>query len=68
MASVSLSPNSITPIDIDSYTIHHSNNPSTILVTFLLTRDNYGLWSHVVTMALRAEKKNLDLLMGPSQL
>ncbi|KAI3450135.1 hypothetical protein Pfo_006800 [Paulownia fortunei] len=28
------------------YTIHHSYSPSAILVTPLLTGDNYGSWSH----------------------
>ena len=57
MTFVFLSPNSITPIDIDSYTIDYSNSPSTILITPLLTRDNYGSWICVVTMALHAKKQ-----------
>ncbi|PNX86834.1 hypothetical protein L195_g042916 [Trifolium pratense] len=38
-------------------------NPSTVLVTPLLTGDNYGSWSRAAKMALRAQKKNLVLLM-----
>ncbi|KAJ0079612.1 hypothetical protein Patl1_23091 [Pistacia atlantica] len=45
------------PIKTDPYAIHHSDSPSTILVTPLLTVDNYGPWSHVVTMALCAKSK-----------
>lgn len=41
----------------DPCVIHHSNNPSTVLVTLLLTGDNYGSWSHAVTMALLAKNK-----------
>lgn len=39
-------------ITIRPYAIHHSNSPSIILVTSLLTGDNYGSWSRAVTMAL----------------
>ncbi|PNX60434.1 hypothetical protein L195_g051928 [Trifolium pratense] len=41
----------------DPCVIHHSDNPSTVLVTPLLTGDNYGSWSRAVTMALRAKKQ-----------
>lgn len=41
----------------DPCVIHHSDNPSTVLVTPLLTGDNYGSWSRAVTMALRAKNK-----------
>ncbi|XP_012845762.1 PREDICTED: uncharacterized protein LOC105965741 [Erythranthe guttata] len=51
------SSSSPTPIITDLYTIHHSNSPSTILVTSLLTGDNYGSWSRAVRMALRAKNK-----------
>ncbi|XP_012851492.1 PREDICTED: uncharacterized protein LOC105971187 [Erythranthe guttata] len=51
------SSSSPTPIITDLYTIHHSDSPSTILVTPLLTGDNYGSWSRAVTMALRAKNK-----------
>ncbi|KAI9160686.1 hypothetical protein LWI28_010652 [Acer negundo] len=53
----SSSPQSSTPMKTDPYAIHHSNSPSTVLVTPLLTRDNYGSWSRVVTIALRAKSK-----------
>ena len=45
------------PIKQDPYAIHHSNSPPTVLVTPLLTGDNYGSWSRVVRMALRAKSK-----------
>jgi hypothetical protein len=41
----------------DPCVIHHSDNPATVLVTPLLTVDNYGSWSRAVTMALRAKNK-----------
>ncbi|KAI9162265.1 hypothetical protein LWI28_025591 [Acer negundo] len=37
------------------YVIHHSDSPSTALVTPLLIGDNYGSWSRAVTKALRAK-------------
>src|SRR4051812_37073799 len=37
--------------------MHHSDNPSVMLVTPLLSGDNYGSWSRAVTMALRAKSK-----------
>jgi hypothetical protein len=43
--------------NIDPLAIHHSDNPATVLVTPLLTVDNYGSWSRAVTMALRAKNK-----------
>ncbi|XP_073298324.1 uncharacterized protein [Primulina huaijiensis] len=46
-----------TPIKTNSYAIHHSDSPSTILVTPLLIGDNYGSWSRAITMALRAKNK-----------
>ena len=50
-------PQSSIPIKIDPYAIHHSDSPSIILVTPLLTGGNYGSWSRIVTMALRAKSK-----------
>ena len=50
-------PKTSTITKTDPYAIHHSNSPSTILVTPLLTGDNYGSWSHAITMALRAKSK-----------
>lgn len=41
----------------DPYSIHYSDSPSTILVTPLLTGDNYRSWSHAITIALRAKSK-----------
>jgi hypothetical protein len=41
----------------DPCVIHHSDNPATVLVTPLLTVDNYGSWSRAVTMTLRAKNK-----------
>nr|KYP38660.1 hypothetical protein KK1_040091 [Cajanus cajan] len=45
------------PITPNPCIIHHSDSPSTILVTPLLKGDNYGSWSRAVTMALRAKNK-----------
>ncbi|TYK13551.1 hypothetical protein E5676_scaffold299G00270 [Cucumis melo var. makuwa] len=39
------------------YAIHHSNNPTTVLITSLLTGDNYGSWCCAITMVLRAKRK-----------
>lgn len=46
-----------TPAVSFPYAIHHSDSPSTILVTPLLTGDNYGTWNRAITMALRAKNK-----------
>ncbi|CAJ2657314.1 unnamed protein product [Trifolium pratense] len=48
---------SATTSNTDPCVIHHSDNPATVLVTPLLTVDNYGSWSRAVTMALRAKNK-----------
>lgn len=48
---------SITTSNTNPCVIHHSDNPSTALVTYLLTGDNYGSWSHTVTMALHVKNK-----------
>ncbi|KAJ0970763.1 hypothetical protein J5N97_018722 [Dioscorea zingiberensis] len=45
------------PARSDPYSIHHSDSPSTVLVTPLLTGDNYGSWNRAITMALRAKSK-----------
>ncbi|KAI3842689.1 hypothetical protein MKX03_027353 [Papaver bracteatum] len=42
---------------VDPYFIHHSDNPSTSLVTPVLSGDNYGTWIRAITMALRAKNK-----------
>ena len=57
ITSPSSSPQSSIPIKIDPYVIHHLDSSSTILVTSLLTGDNYGPWSRVMTMALRTKSK-----------
>ncbi|KAI9165064.1 hypothetical protein LWI28_006873 [Acer negundo] len=44
-----------TLIKTNAYTTHHSDSPSIILVTPLLSGDNYGPWNRAVTMALRAK-------------
>ena len=36
---------------------HHSDNPSTVLVTPLLIGDNYDSWSLAVTMELHTKKQ-----------
>ncbi|XP_073278715.1 uncharacterized protein [Primulina huaijiensis] len=59
-----------TPIKTNFYAIHHSDSPSTILVTPLLTGDNYGSWSRAITMVLRAKNKLIfvdDSLPVPSE-
>jgi hypothetical protein len=48
---------STTTSNTDPCVIHHSDNPATVLITPLLTVDNYGSWSRTVTMALRAKKQ-----------
>lgn len=45
------------PINAETYAIHHFDSPSTFLVSPLLTGDNYGSWSRAITMALRAKNK-----------
>ena len=50
-------PQSSNPIKQDPYAIHHADSPPTVLVTPLLTGDNYGSWSCAVRMALRAKSK-----------
>ncbi|KAJ9551410.1 hypothetical protein OSB04_015455 [Centaurea solstitialis] len=47
----------------DPFTIHHSDNPTAILVTPHLSGDNYGSWSRAMTMALRA-KNTLGFVNG----
>ncbi|KAG5526144.1 hypothetical protein RHGRI_032430 [Rhododendron griersonianum] len=41
----------------DPYFIHHSDNPTAVLVSPLLSGDNYGTWLRAMTMALRAKNK-----------
>ncbi|XP_059669240.1 uncharacterized protein LOC132314384 [Cornus florida] len=41
----------------DPFIIHHSDNPTAILVSPLLSGDNYGTWCRAMTMALRAKNK-----------
>lgn len=44
-------------VSSNPYVIHHSDSPSTVLVTPHLTGDNYGSWCRALTMALRAKSK-----------
>ncbi|KAK0571555.1 hypothetical protein LWI29_018033 [Acer saccharum] len=44
-------------ITLDPFLIHHSNNPTAVLVSLVLSGDNYGTWSCAITMALRAKNK-----------
>ncbi|KAK0596272.1 hypothetical protein LWI29_014234 [Acer saccharum] len=46
-----------TLIKTNAYTTHYSDSPFIVLVTPLLSGDNYGPWSRAVTMALRAKSK-----------
>ncbi|XP_059636064.1 uncharacterized protein LOC132278280 [Cornus florida] len=41
----------------DPFSIHHSDNPTAVLVSPPLNGDNYGSWLHAITMALRAKNK-----------
>ncbi|KAL7607992.1 hypothetical protein Lser_V15G10096 [Lactuca serriola] len=41
----------------DPYFIHHNDNPGTILVSQILTRDNYASWSRSLKIALLAKNK-----------
>ncbi|XP_039135772.1 uncharacterized protein LOC120273204 [Dioscorea cayenensis subsp. rotundata] len=41
----------------DPYAIHHSNNPTAVLVQPFLTGDNHASWSRAMTLALRAKSK-----------
>ncbi|KAI9162245.1 hypothetical protein LWI28_025312 [Acer negundo] len=44
-------------ITIDPFLIHHFDNPTAVLVSPVLSGDNYGTWSRAITMALRAKNK-----------
>lgn len=55
--STTQSSGSITIIKTDPYAIHYSNSPSTVLITPLLTGDNYDSLSRAAAMALRAKRK-----------
>ncbi|KAI9192805.1 hypothetical protein LWI28_027932 [Acer negundo] len=44
-------------ITLDPFLIHHSDNPTAVLVSLVLSADNYGTWSCAITMALRAKNK-----------
>ncbi|KAL5823137.1 hypothetical protein ACOSQ3_021087 [Xanthoceras sorbifolium] len=63
MSATNITPSSSPPIKTDPNVIHYSTSPSTVLVTPLLTRDNYVSWSRAVTMALHAKSK-LDFVDG----
>ncbi|XP_059433814.1 uncharacterized protein LOC132166964 isoform X2 [Corylus avellana] len=41
----------------DPHYVHHSDSPTMVLVTPLLSGDNYGTWIRAITMALRAKNK-----------
>ncbi|KAI9198076.1 hypothetical protein LWI28_009683 [Acer negundo] len=38
--------------------LHHSDQPGLILVTQLLTQDNYPIWSHAMLMAFTTKSKD----------
>ena len=42
---------------LNSNFFHHSTGPRTILVSQLLTRDNYASWSQALTIALLVKNK-----------
>lgn len=44
-------------IKADANDIHHSDSPSNVLVTSLLTGDNYGSWNRAMSVALRVNSK-----------
>lgn len=37
--------------------LHHDDNPGTVLVSWLLTGENYSTWSRSIAMALNAKNK-----------
>ena len=41
----------------DVFLVYPSDSPTTVLVSPLLTGDNYGTWVRAMTMALRAKNK-----------
>lgn len=41
----------------DVFLVHPSDSPTAVLVSPLLTGDNYGTWVRAMTMALRAKNK-----------
>lgn len=41
----------------DLYYIHHSDNPGTLMVTEILTGENYASWSRSMTIALSVKNK-----------
>ncbi|XP_028112449.1 uncharacterized protein LOC114310605 [Camellia sinensis] len=41
----------------DRFLVHHSDSPTAVLVSPLLSRDNYGTWIHAMTMVLRTKNK-----------
>lgn len=53
MASISLNMGNFATL----YYLQHSNLPSTMLVSHVLTGDNYHTWSRLMQMALKAKKK-----------
>lgn len=53
----SASTNSVIEDPSSPYFLHHSDNPSTILVTHLLSGPNYNTWARSVVMALTAKNK-----------
>ena len=51
---------------ISPYFLHHSDNLGTLLVSQVLTGDNYPTWSRAITMAFEA-KNNLGFVDGRSK-
>lgn len=56
-SSVNPSSSSVNENSNSPYYLHHSDNPGTILVSTLLTGDNYPSWKRAMRMALCAQNK-----------
>lgn len=56
----------------DPFIVHHSDGPTTTLVSPFLTRDNYSTWVHPMTISLRTKNKLefinriIEKAVGPS--
>ncbi|XP_073129375.1 uncharacterized protein [Henckelia pumila] len=47
----------------DSFTLHHSDHPSSVLVSKPLDGNNYGQWSRAMRIAL-SDKNKIDFING----
>ncbi|KAH7577028.1 hypothetical protein JRO89_XS01G0195000 [Xanthoceras sorbifolium] len=49
--------------NMDSFTIHHSNHLSLVLVSKILEGENYGQWSHAMGLKDLAEREENERVM-----